>query len=221
MNVITIAISLLALLVSIASVGISVWISNRDSNRTLRAQMNALLPQIAESNARELVNPSLAMQAVSLIKQKPELMNANDYLETADLLFYVADWETACEYYETAVTKSAGESDFFKIMCRRGYAVSLFRQHDYEKGRKMYREALSIVSHNTDLHRALNAYTHLMWYNNESTHALGGTSSAEDHYQETKRMYEKVMDPTERQRGLHALEMSRQRFLGPPQEPEE
>jgi tetratricopeptide (TPR) repeat protein len=219
MDVVTIVISMLALLVSIASVGISVWISNRDSNRTLRAQMNALLPQIAESNAQGSVSPSLAMQAVSLIRQKPELMNANDYLETAELLFFVADWETAIEFYETAIAKSAEESDFFKIMCRRGYAASLFRQHDYEKGRKLYQDALSIVSNISDLHRALNAYTHLMWYLNESTHVLGG-ESAEDHYQETKRMYQKVSDPDERQRGLHVLEMNRQRFLGSLQEPE-
>lgn len=205
---------MLALAVSIVSLGISLWISNRDWNRAVRAQMNALIPEITAARQFGQINISLAMQAVALIEQKPKLMNANDYLETAGLLFLASDWTTAKRYFETAIEKSANETDFVKIVCRRAYANSLFRQHDYEKGRRYYRDALNIVSNETDLNRTLNAFTHLMWYQEESTHVLNGTS-AEEKYRETKSMYEKVSDFTSRQRGLDTLEEAREQYQIP------
>ncbi len=211
MDTLTIWISSVALLVSIASVGVSAWISNRDNNRTLRAQMNDLVKEMSASNEEEGINITLAMQAVSLIKQKPELLNMNDYLETAELLFYVSDWETANLYYEAAIKKSFYESDFFKIACRRAYANMLFRQHDYEKGRGMYKDALGIVLSNTDLHLTLNAYTYLMWYNNESVQVLNG-ASAEYYYQQAKLLYKKVSDPFSREWGLSRLELRREQY---------
>lgn len=217
----TIVISCLALVVSGTSAFFSIRTGIRENQRINREKMNELMLKMIEADRTSDMRQSIVFsaQAVELIKKRPGMMGAMDYITTAEALFNAQDWEEARAYWEKGINRSFGLSEHLQIAVKRGYAERLFLMNDPEKGRDWYKASLKVVSNDRDFHKHLNAYTHRMWYVSESEYGLGNKSAlAQEHYMESVNLYRIINNRTTKERGLQELEELRLHYNQ--QEPE-
>lgn len=198
-----------ALVLSLVAIIVAVWTSNRENNRALRQRMDDLLLQMAMAldNGNVQQGVFIVPQAIRLLKAIPKLVNAVDYATTANTLHLVNNWPEGNEYYEMAINKAREESDFTRAVITRGYACALLKQHDHEKARRMFQNALEILPNDKDSYKNINAITHQLWCKYELRY--GSPSIAKDHYLEAKRIYETIQDKYMEKDGLLTLEQIR------------
>lgn len=229
-DVLTLTLSSCALVASLIAIYGSIWTSNRENKTAIREQMNSLIFELIEMNTAyvELLSTPatttqeinkmtykssllveralpLSMQAISLINQAPNVMNAMDFYLTAEVSRIAQSWEVVNLCYERAIKNYWNTTAFNKVTFRRGYAHTLFEQGNHDEGRRRYREALEVVPSSNDRYKHMNGYTCLRWYRNESGFVLQGKSS-EEHYERAKEIYASIEDATARQVNLLQLE---------------
>ncbi len=229
-DVLTLTLSGGALVASLIAIYGSIWTSNRENKTVIREQMNSLIFELIDTNTAyiellstpattiqeinkrtykssllvERASP-LSMQAVSLINQAPDVMNAMDFYLTAEVSRIAQSWEVVNLCYERAIRNSWNTTAFNRVTFRRGYAHTLFEQGNYDEGRRLYKEALEVVPSSNDIYKHMNGYTYLRWYRNESGIVLQGKSSKEQ-YERAKETYASIKDATARQVNLLQLE---------------
>jgi tetratricopeptide (TPR) repeat protein len=233
-----ILISLLALVVSVATVVISIRKDERNNRAVIRQQMNALVLEMTavvveahtmtampvttaqERDRRTFTGMlvvqkafPLSMQAVSLINQAPEIMTASDFMMAGDVSRVASNWSIANQCYEIAVRRTRYSFSLYKVSCRRGYAKILSEQGRHDEARELYREALGVQESTHDIYRHMNGYTYATWYISELQDE-GDRKLANYLYLEAEKLYNEIINPNIRRDSLQLLEGAKAQLEG-------
>lgn len=223
---ITIAISSLALLVSLTSALIAIRRQRQQMRTTLRDQLSDIAQELiktmaensvlqsepvdrrdsqffAKSSSFSLKLSSLARQANALMEQDRTLAFDVEHSVLAQALDVVGDSPAADQNWQAAV--QASPSPYYRIINKRGYADFLFRQGRHEAGRNEYEEALSLWENSSDFKKATNGYTYQMWFVSEAWNLPAPHGRAEDCYRNALALLESISSSWMRAHFQHGL----------------
>ena len=161
----SILISLVALIFSLGTTGVSYYKTYKDDVRENKKEARELIQRMTKlpmgnlevikkyENASEVSmisslmnteNVLLATQLVDFIKRYPNSFSGVEYSTTAEFLARsnTAPYKYIAELFEKAVQKSRSSTEY--AAATRAYAGYLFFQEDENKGRKYYEKALNV-----------------------------------------------------------------------------
>ncbi len=210
---ITVAISGLALSVSLISAMVATRRQNTQMRTTVRDQLASIVQELittlaenrilqsediakrdalfySKGSSFSLKLSSLARQASALIAQDRNIVFDVEFAVIAQALDVVGDIHEADRDWQAAVAVSS--SDYYKIVNKRGYADFLFRQGRHQAGRKQYEEALTILDNNSDFNKWTNGYTYQMWFTSEVWNIPAPHGRAADCYRDAMGLYESI-----------------------------
>lgn len=191
-DVITVAISVSALIISTVATTISIIRGQKEKQRTVRNQITDVLSRIVAGNIENAklyhetaqTNPEyfqaissilnqqnafLLNQAIYLTDQVPELVTAVEYNTLAGANANAGDLIMAEKYYRKAVAVSP--NDYFRALAKRSFGTFLFAQRRFEEGREEFRKAVSLLKGGDNMVRHTNGFTYQMWAWNELNNA--------------------------------------------------
>ena len=191
-DVVTVSISVSALIISAVATTISIIRGQKEKQRTVRNQITEVLSRIiagkienaklyhetaektpeyfqALSSILNQQNAFLLNQAVYLTDQVPELVTAVEYNTLAAANSDAGDLIMAERYYSKAITVCP--NDYYKSLAIRSYAGFLFAQRRLEEAREEFRKAVSLLKGGDNLVRYTNGFTYQMWAWNELNNA--------------------------------------------------
>lgn len=207
---ITLAISIVALGLSLISAVISTRGQSTQLRTTIRDQLASIVQEIittlaenrllqsedvakrdalfySKSSAFSFKLSSLARQAAALIEYDEEIGFDVEFAAIAQAFDVVSDIPRAEGFWQNAV--GASPSDYYRIINRRGYADFLFRQGRHSDGRTQYEEALAILDNDSDFNKWTNGYTYQMWFISEFWNIPLAHSRSEECFREAQRLY--------------------------------
>lgn len=142
----------------------------------------------------------LAKQALFLINSAPHLANDFEFCRVADAFSSMGDYDDSNQLYLQAIAKATG---YYKAICLRGYARSLFEQGDYESGRVFYQQAVDLTDgeHNSDIYNR--AETYQRWAQFEAENQF--MELAAEKVEMSRKIYSMIRNEKMRKRGLENL----------------
>lgn len=143
----------------------------------------------------------LARQVVFLIDQVPELTTDFEYNRVADAFSAVGDFDKANHYYLKAMEVS--ENNYYKSICARAYARSLFWQGSPTDARERYQESVALVKQDSDFYRFHTAETYQRWAAAEAD--AGNWDEAKMRLEDARRIYEIIKNKRLKLQGLENL----------------
>lgn len=159
----SIIISMVALIFSFGTTGVSYYKSFKDDVRANRREARELIQRVTKlpienfelmernkgsafgeslSGMINQENILLASQAVELIKRYPDSFSSTEYFAVAFALSQSAIKDNVPYLFEQAINKAKNYNDY--NVSTRAYALYHFTQGDYLEGRKFYKMALSV-----------------------------------------------------------------------------
>ena len=230
-DLISTAISGLALAVSVLSAAFSFRLQRLDSRRSTREQLNETVSELIRLNAENnsmwfipseqrdagyyqkqgsLAQTAVAVsrQAAYLAEQQPDLVTDIEFLTIAQGLVMAGDFATADGYWQKAV--NASPNAYYRVVNTRMYADFLFNQGKHESGRTLYKQALTILDDlpDTDYRKYTNGYTCQMWMVSEANHRFW--EEADVAFDRARRLFEKISNPYAVQNGLSGLRQAKE-----------
>jgi tetratricopeptide (TPR) repeat protein len=226
----TLAISGLALTVSLISAVVATRRQKTQMRTTVRDQLSSIVQELittlaenrilqtevlakrdalfySKTSSFSLKLSSLARQASALIEQDRDIVFDIEFAVLAQALDVVGDIPEADRYWQAAVAVS--RSDYYKIVNKRGYADFVFRYGRHQPGRKEYEEALTILDNDSDFNKWTNGYTYQMWFTSEVWNIPAPHGRAEECYRDAKGLYESISSPVVKANCIQALEAAR------------
>ena len=215
---------------ALAAIGISLWSlgvtysqRSREMKRSVRSQMNALVveivkllrsdPQQTDTDAGDSGQAQRAIlltrQAVYLSNQEPKLITDIEFSTIAQGLWVAGDFQLAEQFWRKSIDTAS--SDFMKVVGRRGYAMYLFGLGKIEEGRRQYSLGLEIADNSTDINKAMNAQTYMLWLESEARNSFW--DDALQKYQRAKGIIESMGSFQLRQAGKEMVEKLRERWI--------
>jgi tetratricopeptide (TPR) repeat protein len=233
---IAIALSSLALILSLVSTVVAIRRQKTQMRTTIRDQLSSIVQELittlvenrilqseevakrdalfyGKSSAFSLKLSSLARQASALVAEEPNIVFDVEFAVIAQALDVVGDIPEADRNWQAAV--AASPSDYYKIVNKRGYADFLFRQGRHQPGRKQYEESLGILDNNSDFNKWTNGYSYQMWFVSEVMNIPAPHGRAEDCYKNAVGLYELISSPIAKANCLRSLEAARLGFASP------
>jgi tetratricopeptide (TPR) repeat protein len=206
---VTIAISSLALLVSLSSTVLSYWRGYYDEQRTVRSQLSDVLSRIITTNVEsaklfrdvsdedptyvQAISAALSQQqgfllhqAMYLTDQIPRLVSAFEYNTIAYSNANSGDPINAERYYRTAIEVSS--NDNYRAQAMRSYAYHLFSQRRFEEGRDELKRAITLISGGDNFARFTRGFLYQSWAANESAFA-NAPKRAEELFESARNEY--------------------------------
>jgi tetratricopeptide (TPR) repeat protein len=239
-DLLTLAISLSAFLLSLIATTISLRNRAQEEERTLRSLLNDVVSKIhgaridqakyrADNQGREgkeqnidsaitLFNyqiNSLARLAVYITAKIEKSVTDIEFATIASAFAWTGDQHKATQYWESAI--SASKDKYSQIVNRRDYAHYLFTTGNVGEGRNQYIKALELSPVADDWSKHTTGYTYRMWGVNE--HMTGNDVSAQDCFNKAAEAYRTISLERIRTFGLVDLERARQRASGAIPEP--
>jgi tetratricopeptide (TPR) repeat protein len=221
---ITLVISGLALAVSIVSAVIGQIQTNRQKRTGIREQLSSVVQNLISCRADyDTLNAepvekrdeakiatvnhkltSLARQACALEKMEQDVGFDVEFIAIANALTISGDIAGAEEYYEKAVSKSP--SPYYKSINMILYGRFLFEEAQYEKGRRVFAEAVSALPNTSDLNRWAIARAYRMWIESEVWSGSESNKGVDKHYQTARGLLQSISSKFMREAGLRELE---------------
>jgi tetratricopeptide (TPR) repeat protein len=234
-DLLTIAISALALLLSGVATVMSLLRGRYERQRAVRAQITDLLGRLTSADlewaklSRELgpqdaayweytsgifaqQKASLLQQTMYLAEHDADLVTAVDYNTIAVANAAANDFIRAEEYYRKAVDTASG--DLWKLLATRSYAVFLFMQGRFEDGRQEFQKAVNFVKGNEDLGRFVRGKSYQTWASCERGMAAA-PQEAQILFQGARAQFDGIDNKTAQQLALSELEAA-ERQQDPP-----
>lgn len=151
----------------------------------------------------------LAKQALYLMSSAPELVSDFEYNRVADAFSSIGDFEKANSLYLQAI--ETADEEYYKAICLRAYARSLFGQGDFEKGRQYFQKSIDTATKDTNVNLYSKAETYQRWASVEFENEF--PDNAKQKILEARRFYSKIPTPRNRQQGLqHLFELEKNMF---------
>jgi tetratricopeptide (TPR) repeat protein len=182
-EIIVVAISSLALFVSIINFWLSYKQRSNENHRGIRKSLSEILGELTEVSItrhkldieypdstdkivvlRRMYNSQrryLASHAEYLADQIPKLITDIDYNLLAGAYHAIGDYSKTQHYWELCVEKSP--SNVIRALNLRGYARFLFALKHVDMGRQKFVEALNLLKPDTDPSLRERADTYAMW----------------------------------------------------------
>ena len=228
-DIVSMSISLLAFILSLAATTISLIRSKYEKQRAIRKEItdtlgkivataidNAkLFHEIAEKDPRYFESVSsilgqqnafLLQQATYLTDQVPELVTAVEYNTIAAATANAGDLIAAEKYYRKAIDVSP--NDYYRSLAIRSYANYLFPQRRFEEAREYFRKAISLLTGGDNLVRYTNGLTYQMWGWNEAN--IGGSPKrAEELFESALNEFKGIDIEAVRRNALNGLQGAR------------
>ena len=199
-DIATVALSALALCVSLAAFQVSYTRGRREQLRAIRQQLAETTDKIAESQLEHtklmfgdakadvalqrsvsgIVSQrmsALLNQAVYLTTQAPSLVSAVDYGTIASVSASTGDLALAETNYRKAI--AACPTDFARSGMTRSYGNFLFSQRRFEEGRATCRNAVTLITGNDNMARAQKGSIYMNWAWCERNHANAPNQAAD------------------------------------------
>lgn len=187
-DIISISLSVLAFLLSGSATIISLIRSKYEKQRAIKKEITETLGRIvstaldsakayretaqsdpayyqAVSGILNQQNTFLLNQATYLAEQVPTLMTAVEYNTIASAQASAGDLIAADRYYRKAV--EVAPNPYFRSLAMRSYAGFLFTQHRFDEARKLFKQAVGLLSGSGDFVHFTNGFTYQMWGWNE------------------------------------------------------
>jgi tetratricopeptide (TPR) repeat protein len=236
-DVISLAVSGLALTLSITATLISLKQKKFESERLLRSQLTdaigkvnssfeqsakllqekaALLNDPAVTNLLAFYNSqkiSYARQAVYVADQIPTLVSDVEYNSIARAFLDAGDDQSALTFYDKAVRASSG---IHKATNLRGLGRTLLQLGKTEEGNRTFNEALSLMADGSDSSLWFQAETFQRWAQVEAN--WGNIATASKYMDEAEVLYEKIGFEAKRNSGLKNLAALRKTVFRAPTE---
>ncbi len=228
-DLLTISLSTLALALSIVAFLVSYIRGRNEQRRDIRQQLTETTDKITDSQleyARLMFGEAkdnlemqqnidnvlgqriagLLNQAVYLTNLVPSLVTAVDYNTIAMLSANAGDLVTA----ETHFLKSirASPNDVTRSLAIRGYAAFLFAQRRFEEGRKMFRDAVTLIKGADNLARLQKGYIYSSWSWCELNQAHAPRQAA-DVFESAESEYSGIDNEAMRQTALARLQLAK------------
>ncbi len=226
----TLFISLLALVVSIAAAFVTYRQENRSQRTTIREQLTSVVQDLivaqgdmtvldaeplesrdatytARTASANLKLTSLARQACALNNMQTDVGFDVESIAIATALATMGDLPLAEEYFKNAIAKSP--SPYYKVVNLGLYANFLYRQSRHAEGRRIYVDSLSVLDNSTDFNRWANGSTYQSWFVNEVWNERGSTDDANMCYVNARNLYQSIGDAGMRETAIHGLESAR------------
>lgn len=225
-DVVTVAISVSALIISAVATTISIVRGQKEKQRTVRNQITDILSRIVAGNIENAKlyhetaannpeyfqnlssilnqqNAFLLNQAIYLTDQVPELVTAVEYNTLATANANAGDLIMAEKYYRKAVAVSP--NDYYRSLATRSYGAFLFAQRRYEEAREEFRKAVGLLKGGDNLVRHTNGFTYQMWAWNELNNA-GSIRRAQDLVESASNEFKGIDNETVRRDALKGLQ---------------
>jgi hypothetical protein len=189
LNIVPLAVSGSALLLSIISYIYSVITKKYETLRTLRLQLSDVFSRIYATDLESLkvsgqagitetlrqaeigqLNQQryfLLHQAMRLAEDIPKLVTDVEYNTIAYTSANVGDPLNADKFYRKA--NDAAPTPFFQSSAIRSYAVFLFNQHRFEEGRRQFENAASLITGSDNQARFARGTVYQNWAYSEHT----------------------------------------------------
>ena len=191
-DLISISLSSLAFLLSLAATIISLVRSSHERKRAIKKEITDTLGKIVSTSLdgvklqRETAdkdplyfqnvsgilnqqNAFLLKQVTYLTDQIPTLVNTIEYNTIATATAGAGDLMSAEKYYRKAI--EVAPNNYYRSLAMRSYAAFLFPQRRFEEGRDYFKKSLSLLSVTDAMARYTNGFTYQMWAWNEMNNA--------------------------------------------------
>ena len=226
----TLAISSLALVVSVGSAIVAYGQQNKSLRTTIRDQLTSVVQDLiaaqgemtvlnaepietrnsfysAKISSANIKLTSLARQACALNDMQPDVGFDVELIAIASALATMGDLPLAESYFKRAVAKSP--TPYYRVVNLGLYANFLFEQSRHAEGRAIYGESLALLDNNTNFNKWANGITYQSWFVNEVWNVAGASDEAQKHYDNARRLFESISVAGTRESALHDLEMAR------------
>lgn len=230
----TIAISIIALMISIAATINSEVKSQYEKKRILKSQLTDVLSRINKLNIENAKlfkeigktdpeyfqtlsamynqeNGFLLQQAMLLSKQIPELVSDIEYNTIALANFNTGDFITAEEYYLKAIDSC--HDNYYSALAMKSYAMFLFQIMRYEQGREYFKNAISLLNNNDNRDKYTRGTIYQAWAFNEM--AIGSSQTQIQNLLSNAEMeYSGIDNEILRSNAMQGLSATRNRSTG-------
>ena len=226
----TLSISLLALIVSMASAVAAYRQQGMGLRTTIRDQLTTVVQSLINTQAElEVVNierdvrpsplnsakagtinqklTSLMRQACELNNLEPDVAFDVELLTVANALATSGDIPLAEHYYVEAIRKAP--SGYYKTINLSVYARFLYAQSREGEGRAAYRDALSVLDASTDFNKWSNGQTLISWIYSEAQLGPAASPTPDELYQQAEALYRQIRAPGLRASALRELAATR------------
>jgi tetratricopeptide (TPR) repeat protein len=205
----TIAVAVLAVVVSVIALIVSTRKQDTEDERTLRSLLNDTISQIhnaridqakyrGEHKGAEYVEVvaglynyrinSAARLAVYAAEKIPSLVTDIELATIAGAFAWTGDQQKGLQYWEAAIAKS--KDRYYEIVNRRDYANFLFTIGNIGAGRDQYKKAIDLSPISDDTSKYTTGYTYRMWGVNER--AMGNDLSAKEYFDRAAEAYKAI-----------------------------
>lgn len=235
-DIVSIMISVLALIISIVATINTEKKANTEKERTIRSQLTDVLSRIIALNLENAKlfketassdpayyqnvssilnqeNSFLLHQAVYLTGQIPNLVSAFELNTIAVAHANAWDMLIAEQYHKKAIQFC--HNDFNKSLATRSYANFLFTQRRFEEGREQFRQAIILLKGGDNLVRYTNGLTYQMWAISEMIYALS-PHLAEDYFLNAKNEFSGIDNEYTKSNALKGLDAAQKQTASPP-----
>jgi tetratricopeptide (TPR) repeat protein len=229
-DILTLSVSTLALIVSVASIFITYRQQKKELRTTIRDQITGVVQQLISTRAEmmlqqaisfekrdsvystriETINmklTSLARQACALDNLQPDVGFDIEFIAIASSLSSSGDYPLAETYFEKAVNKSPGP--YYKTINLSLYASFLFERYRHMDARKTYNNALSILDNTTDFNKWANGCIYRSWFIAEVWNLPSPHGEAEKCYQSAETLFRSISAVGMREGAIADLQMLR------------
>ena len=187
-QIISIAVSILAFLLSLVATTVSLVRKKFETNRAIRNELTDVLSELTKlslehekltsekknepayvqkiSSIMNQRNAMLMQQAIFLVEQIPKIVGSVDYNTIAFAHANAGDLIIAERFYRKAIEASK-ENAYYKALAMRSFAHFLFAQRRFEEARGQYTDSISLLHGGDDLVRYTNGFTYQSWGWNE------------------------------------------------------